>query len=371
MPLTEISSFSVSKLEILDSEGKADPSLDPGLSNDELLKIHRLMCLGREADSRMLKLQRTGRLGTFPPTAGQEAVSVASTLAVRKSDWFTGAFRELPGRLARGQSFTQLLKFWAGHEEGAAVSMDDRTIPDNIVIASHVPQAVGIAYAMQLKGEDAVVLNFFGDGATSEGDFHEGLNFASVWKSPVIFIIQNNGWAISTPRAKQTNSATLAQKAIAYDMPGIIVDGNDALAVYTAVSEAAERARKGEGPTLIEAQTYRMGVHTTADDPTRYRSDEEVAEWAAKDPIQRFQRYLEGKGIWDADKQAALDEEIKAEVAASVAEFEGMEKIRPDTPFDHVFEESNPELERQREIFLENIRAEFPEDLEGVTDGKA
>ncbi len=371
MPLSEIAKFGVSRLEVLDAEGKIDPALDPGLSDERLLEIHRYMCLGREADARMFKLQRTGRLGTFPPTAGQEAVSVAAVAAVRETDWFTGAFRELPGRLMRGQTFTQLLKFWAGHEEGAAGPMDMRTIPDNIVIASQIPQAVGIAYAMKLKGEDSVVLNFFGDGATSEGDFHEGLNFASVWKSPVIFIIQNNGWAISTPRAKQTNSATLAQKAIAYGMPGIIVDGNDALAVHTAVSQAAERARKGEGPTLIEAQTYRMGVHTTADDPTRYRSDEEVAAWAAKDPIERFQRYLEGKGIWDADKQAALEEEIKAEVAASVADFEGMEKIHPATPFDHVFEESNPELERQREIFLENIRVEFPEDLEGVADAKA
>jgi len=368
MPLSEISTFSVSRLEVLDARGEVDKALEPAIPDEELLALHRAMCLGREADARMLKLQRTGRLGTFPPTAGQEAVSVAAAFAVKKSDWFTGAFRELPGRLARGQSFTQLLKFWAGHEEGAAVSIDERTIPDNIVIASQIPQAVGIAYAMQLKGEDSVVLNFFGDGATSEGDFHEGLNFAAIWKSPVIFIIQNNGWAISTPRSKQTSSATLAQKAIAYDIPGIVVDGNDALAVYAAVSQAAERARKGEGPTLIEAQTYRMGVHTTADDPTRYRADTEVEEWAAKDPIPRFKLYLEGKGIWNDEKQAALDEEIKAEVAACVADFEGMEKVAPDAPFDHVLEHTNPELERQREIFLENIRTEFPEDLEGEAD---
>jgi pyruvate dehydrogenase E1 component alpha subunit len=368
MPLSEIAKFSVSRLEILDPEGKIDAALDPKLSDERLLEIHRFMCLGREADARMFKLQRTGRMGTFPPTAGQEAVSVAAVAAIRTSDWFTGAFRELPGRLMRGQKLTQILRFWAGHEEGAAISMDMRTIPDNIVIASQIPQAVGIAYAMKLKGEDSVVLNFFGDGATSEGDFHEGLNFASVWKSPVVFIIQNNGWAISTPRAKQTLSGTLAQKAIAYDMPGIVVDGNDALAIYVAVQEATERARAGEGPTLIEAQTYRMGVHTTADDPTRYRSDEEVAEWVSKDPLMRFQAYLEDKGIWNTKKQAALDEEIKAEVAASVKEFESMPPPRPETPFDHVYESTHPELERQREIFLENIRAEFPQDLEGGAD---
>jgi len=368
MPLTEIAKFKLSRLEILDADGRVDPDLDPALPDELLLRIHRFLCLGREADSRMFKLQRTGRLGTFPPTAGQEAVSVAAVAAMRKSDWMTGAFRELPGRLLRGQSFAKLLRFWAGYEEGAALPIEMRTLPDNIVIASQIPQAVGIAHAMKLRGEDSVVLSFFGDGATSEGDFHEGLNFAAVWKSPVIFIIQNNGWAISTPRAKQTGSETLAQKAVAYDMPGIVVDGNDALAVYVAVAEAAERARKGEGPTLIEAQTYRMGVHTTADDPTRYRDDEEVADWAAKDPIARFRTYLEGRGIWNAEKQAALDEEIKAEVAGSVAEFEAMGPPRPDAPFDHVLAETPPELERQRAIFLENIRAEFPQDLEGDGD---
>ncbi|MDP6418905.1 MAG: pyruvate dehydrogenase (acetyl-transferring) E1 component subunit alpha [Candidatus Krumholzibacteria bacterium] len=364
MPLKEIQKLGVSRLQILDDSGVADPSLDPGLPEEELLRIYRHLCLGREADERMLKLQRTGRMGTFPPCSGQEAVSVGAAAAISEKDWFVGAFRELPGRLMRGQDLVQILKFWAGYEEGSSYSLKHRNLPDTIVISSHIPQAVGIAYSMKLRKEDSVVLNFFGDGATSEGDFHEGLNFAAVWKSPVVFVIQNNGWAISTGREKQTASETLAQKALAYGMPGIVVDGNDVLAVYSAVREAVERARRGEGPTLIEAQTYRMSLHTTADDPTRYRKEEDVEEWRDKDPLKRFRLYLENRGIWDESRQEALNNEIRKEVALAVESFENRESVRPDTPFDHVLENSHPELERQREIFLQNISRNFP--AEGV-----
>ena len=220
-------------------------------------------------------------------------------------------------------------------------------------MGAQIPQATGIAYAMKLRGEaDSAVVVFFGDGATSEGDFHEGLNFAAVWQAPAVFICQNNQWAISMPRAKQTRSRSIAQKAVAYEMPGIQVDGNDVLAMYAATKEALERAHAGQGPTLIEAVTYRMSVHTTADDPGRYRADAEVAEWQAKDPLIRFRIYLEKKGLWDDKRQAALEESVKSEIAAAVERFEARRDFKPDAPFDHVFGTRHPAIEEQRAAFL-------------------
>jgi len=209
-----------------------------------------------------------------------------------------------------------------------------------------------------LDEKDAGVVTVFGDGATSQGDFHEALNFASVWKAPVVFICQNNKWAISIPQSKQTASKTLAQKAIAYNIPGIQVDGNDALAMYKATKEALLRAYKGEGPTFIEAVTYRMMMHTTADDPTRYRKDDEVESWRDKDPLIRFKSYMEKKGIWNDDAEAKLQAEIKEEVDQSVKEFEAMTEFKPDSSFDYVYEEPGVELEKQRAEFLSDLRKE-------------
>ncbi len=207
----------------------------------------------------------------------------------------------------RGETLENSMLLFNGWEEGNINDDSPRTLPVSIVLASQLPQAVGLAYASRYKGEkDTVVLAMFGDGATSEGDFHEALNFAGVLSAPVIFLCQNNQYAISTPLKIQTKSRTIAQKAIAYGIFGIQVDGNDALAVYQAVREAADRARAGEGPTLIEAVTYRMLMHTTADDPTRYRSDDEVAAWEAKDPLIRFKKFLTDKGIWDDKTRISL-----------------------------------------------------------------
>jgi pyruvate dehydrogenase E1 component alpha subunit len=202
------------------------------------------------------------------------------------------------------------------------------------------------------------VLSFCGDGATSQGDFHEALNFAGVWQAPVVFIVQNNQWAISVPRARQTRSETLAQKAIAYGIPGLQVDGNDALAMYRATREALERARAGEGPTLIEADTYRLMMHTTADDPRKYRSEaEEAAAWK-REPLIRLRLYLEGKGLWDAARQEALEKEVRGQIEAAVKEFETPKTFKPDAPFDHVLGTPSGEIERQRREFLENLEKE-------------
>ncbi len=352
MPRKEIARFTVENLSILDENGRVDHDLEPDLAEEDLLSLYRAMVMGREADQRMLKLQRQGRLGTFSPSTGQEAGSVGPTFAMSKMDWFVGAFRELGGRLMRGHRFADVLRFWNGMEEGSAIPAELRTFYDSVIVGAQIPHATGLAYAQKLKNEDAATVCWFGDGATSEGDFHEGLNFAAVWQAPVVFICQNNGWAISIPRAKQTRSETIAQKAVAYGIPGIQVDGNDVLATYAAAKEALDRAKSGGGPTLIEAVTYRMGVHTTADDPTRYRDDSLTDQWQAKDPLNRFRIYLEAKGYWDEAREAALWDTVKAEIAAEVHDYENGPELKIDTPFDHVFGTRHPVIEEQRAEFL-------------------
>ncbi len=359
MPLTEIGQYSLKRLQILDEDGVVDSDLEPDLSDEELVGLYRAMLLAREDDQRMLKMQRQGRVGTFGPNTGQEAAVCGPALALAPSDWLVGSFRELGARLMRGEPLTHGYLFHNGLEEGNVFDGMDRTLPISIIVGAQTLHAVGIAYAMKLRGEkDAAVLAFIGDGGTSQGDFHEALNFASVWQVPVVFVVQNNGWAISLPRSRQAHSATLAQRAIAYDIPGLQVDGNDALATYSAAHEALDRARSGGGPSLIEAVTYRLMMHTTADDPKKYRSQEEVEQWWKRDPIPRFRRYLEAKRIWDDDRQAALEAEIKGEIDAAVKAFESMEGFKPDAPFDHVFGTRHEGIEEQRAEFLASLARE-------------
>jgi len=353
MPEKVIEKFTISRLEILDENAKLDEKLEPKLSEEQLICMYRAMLFARAGDERMLKLQRQGRIGTFGPSTGQEACVVGPAFAMAENDWFVTAFRELGGRLNRGESLTSQLLYYNGFEEGTVrPGKDGRLLPISVIVGAQALHAVGIAYAMKYRKEKSAVLVFMGDGATSEGDFHEALNFAAVWQVPVVFICQNNQWAISVPRAKQTKANTIAQKAIAYQMPGIQVDGNDILATYRATKEALERAYDGKGPTLIEAVTYRLTMHTTADDPKKYRSDEEVEEWLGREPLIRFRKYLENKGIWNEEKQTALDEEIKKEVEAAVQEFEARTDFKPDAPFDHVFGTKHDVIEEQRQEFL-------------------
>ncbi|MBZ0263099.1 pyruvate dehydrogenase (acetyl-transferring) E1 component subunit alpha [bacterium] len=357
MPVSTIGPFKLEYFQVLNEKGEIDKKLDPGLSNEELLKLYRAMVLGRETDERLLKLQRQGRLGTLPVCFGQEAASAGAVMAMKDSDWFVGAYRELSGRLMRGESIENPMLIYNGLEEGNMIKTSPRTLPIAIVLASQIPQAVGLGYSIKMKQEkDTAVVTFFGDGSTSEGDFHEAMNFASVWKVPVVFLCQNNSWAISTPLKKQMASETIAQKAIAYNMPSVQVDGNDALAVYKATREAIDRAYAGEGPSFIEAVTYRMNVHTTADDPTKYRKDDEVAMWAEKDPITRFRAYLGKKKIWNDEKEDALRKEIRDEIAAAVKNYEEPRQYKPDAPFDFIYGTEVEAIEEQRAEFLENFK---------------
>ena len=360
MPRTEIASWSIPYLQILDEDGNLDKELEPKLKKAELLQLYRHMSWTRVTDERMLKLQRQGRIGTFGPSTGQEAAQCGSIFAATEKDWFVGAFREHGTRLMRGETMVKQLHYYNGFEEGN-VNPDGpgRNLPISVIVGAQALHAVGIARAMSFKGEkDTAVLCYMGDGATSEGDFHEALNFASVWQTPVVFIVQNNQWAISVPREKQTRSRTLAQKALAYDMPGIQVDGNDVLAMYVATSEALQRARAGEGPTLIEAVTYRLMMHTTADDPTKYRTSEEEQIWWKRDPLPRFRKYLEGRKYWNDDLEAKLLQELKEKMDAEVKEFEEAPAFDPVAPFDHVFGTKHAVIEDQRAAFLDELRKE-------------
>lgn len=359
MPRKPIAKFTVEYLQILDENGKLDAKLDPGLSEKEAVEMYRWMRLARELDERMLKLQRQGRLGTFPPNTGQEAISIPIALQMKEKDWFVGAFRELGGRLVRGEPLTSTLYYYNGWEEGnIQPNKELRIIPTSVVIGCQIEHAAGLAYAARYKGEDAAAVAFIGDGGTSEGDFHEGLNFASVWKAPVVYVVQNNQWAISIPRNNQTGGQTIAQKGIAYGMPVLQVDGNDPLAVTVAIREALDRARAGEGPTLIEAVTYRLMMHTTADDPTKYRAvEEEQAAWK-KEPLIRTKMYLDKKGFWDDAKEEALLAEVKAQVEETIKEFESPKDWKQDEPFRHVYGTEHANITEQHQDFLSNVERE-------------
>jgi pyruvate dehydrogenase E1 component alpha subunit len=346
-------SLAVEHLSILDSDGNLDAALEPEIPPDLLKRIYRAMLLGRRLDERMVRLQRQGRIGTFAPIKGQEASQMGSVVALEPRDWMVPSFRETAAMIWRGWPIEKLLTFLAGRLEGNQPSPDQHDLPITIPVSTQIPHAVGLAYAAQYRGDDAIVLVFFGDGATSEGDFHEAMNFAGVWHVPVVFVCQNNQWAISVPLKKQTHSRTIAQKALAYGFPGIQVDGNDVLAVYAASREAVARARAGEGPTLIECVTYRLGVHTTADDPSRYRSEEEVRAWERKDPLTRFSAYLEKKNLLEA----GLEAEIEAEIARAVKAFEAMPPPDPLTMFDHVYADLPPHLRAQRDELAQRLQS--------------
>jgi pyruvate dehydrogenase E1 component alpha subunit len=340
----------VESLSILNEKGEVDPDLEPDLPDELLLKLHRAMVFSRRFDERLLILQRQGRIGTFPPITGQEASQLGAVAALRQSDWLVPSFREAPAEVWKGRSLESILLYLAGYNEGVSIAPDQNVLPISVPVASQILHAVGIGYGIRYRQKDDVVMTFFGDGATSEGDFHEGLNFAAVFQTPVVFVCQNNHWAISVPLSRQTRTKTLAQKAVAYGMPGIRVDGNDILAVYVAAGEAVGRARKGEGPTLIECVTYRLMMHTTADDPKRYRSEEEVDAWKAKDPVVRFQQYLVQKGILDASQIERMESDIQNEIRAAIDSAEASAKTLGDPldMFDHAYAQMPEHLISQR-----------------------
>jgi len=358
MPRTKIDlPGHIDYLSILDAEGNLDKSLEPHISDDLLIELHKGMLLGRRFDERLLNLQRQGRIGTFPPISGQEASQVGAVAPLRKTDWMVPAFRETAAEIWRGRTLESVILSNNGYSEGSQTSGENFTLPVSIPVGSQMLHAVGIGWSIRYRKKDDVVMTFFGDGATSEGDFHEAANFAGVFQTPVIFVCQNNQWAISLPRGKQTRSQTLAQKALAYGLPGIQVDGNDVLAVYAAATEAVERARKGEGATLIECVTYRLSVHTTADDPKRYRTEDEVENWRKRDPLTRYQKYLIDKNLLSDKKITAAEEEIKEkiQVAIDLAEKQMKDIGNPLDMFDHLYDELPPHLKEQKEYLSQEL----------------
>jgi pyruvate dehydrogenase E1 component alpha subunit len=347
----------IEHISILDEKGELDKAHEPDIPADLLLRLYHTMCQARKFDERLLSLQRQGRIGTFPPISGQEAAHLGAAATLLSSDWFVPAFRETAAEIWRGRSLESIILYNNGFNEGVDLPEGSNDLPISVPVGSQILHAVGLAWAARYRQTENVAMAFFGDGATSEGDFHEGLNFASVFQTPAIFVCQNNHWAISLPRSKQTRSKTLAQKALAYGMPGVQVDGNDILAVYIAAQEAVQRARSGQGPTLIECVTYRMAVHTTADDPKRYRTDEEVEQWKKKDPITRFQKYLMKKGVISEDKAAGLDAEIAEEIQSAVDRAEKQMKSlgNPMDMFEHAYAEMPPYLKAQKESFAREL----------------
>jgi len=338
------------KLEILDPKGQIiNAKLEPKLDKELLLKMYKTMKLGRVADIKALQFQRQGRMLTYAPNKGQEATQVGSMAALEKKDWLSPSFRELNAMLFRDVELKQLFLYWYGNEWGNHFPEESRILPVNVIIGSQINHAAGIAYASKILKKEEVALAMVGDGGTSHGNFYEGLNFAASYDAPLVVVIQNNQYAISTPRKKATKAKTLAQKAVAFGIPGIQVDGNDILAMYVAVKEAADYARAGNGPVLVEAVTYRMGPHTTSDDPTIYRQDSEVEAWAKRDPIDRFKIYLIEKKLLTEEEDLKLDEEYNTFVLESFKEVENTGEVKLEDIFKYTYEEMTPQLTEQYE----------------------
>ena len=344
---------------ILNAQGEVIlPDELPLFSDKDLLYLYRTMLQSRILDERNLSYQRQGRMLTYAPNIGQEATQVGSAYALKGDDWLVPSFRDLGAWLVMGVPLKNIFLYWYGNEWGSHIPKDINVLPISVPIASQFQHAVGIGMAINYKKEDKVVMRYVGDGGTSEGDFHEALNFAAVFKTPTIFIVQNNQYAISVPRKRQTMSKTFAQKAMAYGMLGIQVDGNDIFAMYAAAKEAVDRARRGEGPSLIEGYTYRLAAHTTSDDPTIYREDAEVEEWKKKDPILRMERYLENKGLWTQELKEKMAGELEEEVVSTFEAIEGKADTEIEDIFRYHFETMPPQLKEQLDEYQSYLREE-------------
>ncbi|HEY8666270.1 MAG TPA: pyruvate dehydrogenase (acetyl-transferring) E1 component subunit alpha, partial [Tepidisphaeraceae bacterium] len=349
-------------LQMLDESGRLDPEETPELSDEEARSLYEQMVLCREFDEQAFKLQRSGRMGTFPQNKGEEAVALGAAKALTKGvDHIVPYYRENPALFLHGLPMHYILLHWMGDERGNAIRPELAMNPISVAIGTQTLHATGIAWAFKLRKEPRVVLAFFGDGATSTGDFHAAMNFAGVMKLPCVFCCVNNGWAISVPVEKQTAAQTLAQKALGYGMPAMQVDGNDIFAVHSAVKEAVEFAREGGGPSFIEAMTYRIGDHTTADDASRYRDPEKHAACCAGDPLIRTRKYLESKQLWDEQKQAAAEERARVIVQDVVHAAMNIEPPAVSDLFDHTFAELPEELIRQRDTLRTDSLGQDPQ----------
>jgi pyruvate dehydrogenase E1 component alpha subunit len=348
MPNEICATFEVRRLSILGPDGTVDETLMPPLAEGDIRRLYELMLLTRTFDQRAIALQREGRLGTYPPSLGQEAAQVGSAFALQPGDWVFPSFREMGVQLTLGYPIHQILQYWAGDERGQQAPQSLNIFPVCVSVATHIPHAVGAAMAARYRHDPVVVAAWFGDGATSKGDFHEGFNMAGVFRLPLVFICQNNQWAISMPLGSQTASATLAQKALAYGFEGVQVDGNDVFAVYLATRDALHKARSGGGPTFIECLTYRVADHTTSDDAGRYRSADEVAAWSARDPLSRLEHYMERRGFWSEAYARETRQRATAAIDAAISTMEAAEKPDPDDKFVHTLAEPSQRQSGQR-----------------------
>jgi len=334
---------------VIDNDGKViNKKWMPEISNERLVKAYKDMLFARTADLQTVSYQRQGRIYTYPPNYGQEAISGATAMVMRDEDWLVPAFREMGAYLAKGVTLKEIFLIFMGHEDGAIFKNAKNILPLSVPIASQLLHAAGIGYEIKYNKKQQVVFAFVGDGGTSEGDFHEALNFAAVWKVPVVFIVQNNQYGISTPFKMQTASKGVAIKSIAYGMEGIQVDGNDFFAMYQAVKNASEFAIAGKGPVLIEAVTYRKGAHTTSDDPTKYRTKEEEKKWDCTDPLKRLKSYLINKKLWSEKEEEQLISEFKQEVERQFVEAENYPAYKLEDVFKYMYDEMPDDLKKQQ-----------------------
>jgi pyruvate dehydrogenase E1 component alpha subunit len=336
-------------VSVLAPDGSLTEGYVPALDDDALLGIWRAMLLSRTFDERAFSLQRQGRLGTFSTVNGEEAAVIGTAWALDPArDWVVPQYRELPAMLRLGYTLQKALQYFSGDPAGNHMPEGVNVLPYQISLAAQIPQAVGLAWGLRHQGSDGVVAVYFGDGASSEGDAHEAMNLAGVRRAPVIFVLKNNGWAISTPVHRQTAAPSFAARAEGYGFPGELVDGNDVFAVHDATSRAVARARAGEGPTLLEVRTYRMGPHNTSDDHMRYVDPADLEERRAADPVDRTRRYLTARGLIDAASETSLIAELKLEIDAAVRAAEGGARPGVEALFDHVYARPPERLENQR-----------------------
>jgi 2-oxoisovalerate dehydrogenase E1 component alpha subunit len=346
--MTIAAKFEISFTQYLDAAGEpTGPLPEFAHASDQLIALYRAMVLNRTFDAKAIALQRTGRLGTYASSLGQEAVGVGVAAAMRPDDVLVPSFREHGAQLWRGVTLKELFLYWGGDERGNDFAGPRQDFPNCVPVASHAPHATGVALAFRLRGEKRAAVCVFGDGATSKGDVAEALNMAGAWQAPAVFVVANNGWAISVPRAKQSAAETLAQKAIAAGIVGEQVDGNDVIAVRAVIERALERAREGRGPSLIEALTYRLSDHTTADDASRYRDDTEVSGHWAAEPVARLRNHLAHHHSWDKDKEEALLQECSHAVDQAADDYLATPPLPQAATFEHTYARVPADLAEQ------------------------
>jgi pyruvate dehydrogenase E1 component alpha subunit len=348
----------VERRAILLPDGKLVKGAQPSMDEEFLLEALRWMLLSRIYDEKVIGLQRQGKFGVYSPGLGQEAAIVGSAMALDPvRDWIVPQYRELMAYVHHGYPLEKITATFMGKTTEATRIPDGvNVLPTQVALAAQLPQATGLAWGLRLQGKDAVVMAYIGEGGSSEGDFHEALNLAGVQRCPIVFFMQNNQWAISTPRRRQSATTSFSLRAAGYGFPGVEVDGNDVFAVYEAAVAAVGRARAGEGPTLIEAVTYRMGFHNTTDNPSRYEDPEERAEAAGRDPIERVVKYLTALGLWNADRDRQVRGELHAEVERAVEAAQKEPGVTPEMLFNNVYERPPERVRRQRAEFLQHLR---------------